>query len=202
MRETISRRSVLQGAIAGVCGAIAGCARNNGEDDDLPPLYPETDHPHTPGTPESDVNVYMRSEDGSFFDPYICHVEVGGQVTWHLTSGLHNTIALHPDTLGPQNRIPEGAEPWRSEMLIHEYEEFTHTFSKEGVYDYACSPHIGGGMLGSVIVGLPDIEGQPGLQPPTEASRELHQVDIRWEQYSAWIEYLNETVVDILSDNI
>jgi plastocyanin len=36
-------------------------------------------------------------------------------------------------------------------------EEFGVTLDKEGAYVYKCSPHIGLGMLGAIVVG----EGQP-----------------------------------------
>jgi len=34
-------------------------------------------------------------------------------------------------------------------------QDFSHTFEKEGIYVYICTPHIGAGMGGAVIVGNP-----------------------------------------------
>ena len=34
-------------------------------------------------------------------------------------------------------------------------ENYQHTFEKEGIYVYKCTPHIGVGMGGAVIVGEP-----------------------------------------------
>ncbi|MEC9412502.1 MAG: plastocyanin/azurin family copper-binding protein, partial [Pseudomonadota bacterium] len=47
--------------------------------------------------------------------------------------------------------VPEGAELFKSEMS----QDVTHTFDKEGIYIYKCTPHIGAGMGGAVIVGNP-----------------------------------------------
>ena len=34
-------------------------------------------------------------------------------------------------------------------------ENYQHTFDKEGIYIYKCTPHIGAGMGGAIIVGQP-----------------------------------------------
>ena len=47
--------------------------------------------------------------------------------------------------------IPEGAEKWNSPMSAN----YKHTFTEEGIYIYKCTPHIGSGMGGVIIVGNP-----------------------------------------------
>ncbi len=133
----------------------------------------ETDdhgHSHDEGTPEEpspNAEVTMRTEGGQqHYDPHLAWIEPGGTVTWRLESGQHDVVAYHPDNDDKPLRIPEGAEPWRIDLLSEEGETASHTFETEGVYDYYCTPHESLGMVGTVIVGEPDPHGQPGLEEP------------------------------------
>ena len=45
--------------------------------------------------------------------------------------------------------IPEAAETWKGKLD----EEFTVTFTVEGLYGYKCFPHYGMGMVGLIQVG-------------------------------------------------
>ncbi|WP_101297511.1 cupredoxin domain-containing protein [Halegenticoccus soli] len=107
----------------------------------------------------------LSSDDGEHFDPHVVWVETGGTVVWKLESGAHSTTAYHPNNDRPQ-RIPDGASAWDSGVLSESGATFERTFDAPGVYDYFCIPHESMGMIGSVIVGEPDTEGQPGLKPP------------------------------------
>ena len=110
----------------------------------------------------------MLSDDtGHHFEPHVVWVETGGTVTWTNESGSHTTTAYHPEFDKP-SRIPDDAEPWDSGMFSEEGKTFDRTFDIEGVYDYFCIPHEYRGMVGSVIVGEPDAEDQPGLADPQE----------------------------------
>ena len=124
-------------------------------------------HDHELGDPTSTVAVSMEThEDGTHhFVPHVVHIEVGGTVRWVNDSGSHDTTAYHPDTFGEIRRIPSNTEPWESGLLNEPGETFEQTFETEGVYDYVCTPHEGGGMVGTVVVGWPDPEDQPGLEP-------------------------------------
>ena len=51
-------------------------------------------------------------------------------------------------------------------MFSRQGATFEHTFEVGGVYDYFCIPHEYRGMVGSVIVGHPKPQEQPGLTPP------------------------------------
>ena len=124
---------------------------------------------HELGSPASEIEVEMKTdEDGSHFVPHVVHVEPGGTVEWVVASDAHDTTAYHPETHGSQQRIPDDATPWESELLSEDGETFERTFDREGVYDYVCTPHEGDGMVGTVVVGWPDPDDQPGLQPPSD----------------------------------
>lgn len=116
--------------------------------------------------PQAEAEVAMVTdypEHTSFYQPQIVWVEEGGTVTWHNESGVHNATAYHPANDRPM-RMPEGVEAWDSPIG----EDYTRTFEEEGVYDYFCEPHEPMGMVGTVIVGHPDPEQEPGLSEPGE----------------------------------
>lgn len=115
--------------------------------------------------PRESAEVAMETDgDDHHFHPHVVWVEEGGTVTWIPESGSHSTTA-YADNDGPR-RIPDNAEGWDSGLLGADDEPFEHTFEAAGVYDYFCIPHEAGGMIGSVIVGEPDPDGQPGLAEP------------------------------------
>lgn len=80
---------------------------------------------------------------GLKFSPLVVKVAPGDSVSWTNMS-THNVEMI-------EGLIPEGAEAFKSEMS----QDVTHTFDKEGIYIYKCTPHIGAGMGGAVIVGNP-----------------------------------------------
>lgn len=131
----------------------------------------EDDHgmDEIPTKPADHADVAMKNMDGGHhFEPHVVRVKPGGTVTWTLESGAHSTTAYHSDNDRP-NRTPEGAKSWDSGVLTEQGATFERTFETEGVYDYFCIPHESMGMLGSVIVGDPDPEGEPALAPPQDA---------------------------------
>ena len=73
----------------------------------------------------------------------IVYIQPGDTVGWiNMTS--HNTVSI-------DGLIPEGAEPWRSNLG----QNLQLTLEVEGVYAYVCEPHLGFGMVGLIIVGEP-----------------------------------------------
>ncbi|MFC4437839.1 MULTISPECIES: cupredoxin domain-containing protein [Natrialbaceae] len=127
------------------------------------------DTDHELGQPQSEIEIEMTVNDsGEHFLPHVVHVEPGGTVEWVLESGSHDTVAYHPDTHGSQQRIPDDADPWESELLADGGETFERTFEVDGVYDYVCTPHEETGMVGTIVVGWPDPAEQPGLEPPAD----------------------------------
>jgi pseudoazurin len=77
------------------------------------------------------------------FNADIIYIQPGDTVGWiNMTS--HNTVTI-------EGMIPEGAEPWRSNLG----QNLQVTLDIEGVYAYVCEPHLGFGMVGLIIVGEP-----------------------------------------------
>lgn len=146
---------------------------NSGQDTESSPTTTESSSDHHSDThgssldePSTSATVSMETNDnGSHFTPHVVWVEQGGTVTWELASGSHTTTAYAKKNDTPQ-RIPEKANGWDSGTLSEQGKTFKHTFETVGVYDYFCVPHEAAGMLGTVIVGNPDLESQLGLKPP------------------------------------
>lgn len=188
-----TRRRILQVSgglvIAGLAGCLSGASNNTDptpsatESPDEQPTGTATEsndatdghadengHDHDEGLPDAPshtAEVALQTEETQqHYDPHIVWIEEGGTVTWENESGQHNAVAYHPDNGDKPLRMPEGAEPWSTELLADGGETATHTFSTEGVYDYYCTPHEYVGMVGTVIVGEPDPHDQPGLEDP------------------------------------
>jgi pseudoazurin len=75
------------------------------------------------------------------FEPTVVFIKPGDSVKFTNMAG-HDTVAI-------EGMIPEGAEPWKSAMN----EEFSVTLDKEGAYVHKCTPHVGNGMVGAIVVG-------------------------------------------------
>ncbi|MFB6195458.1 MAG: plastocyanin/azurin family copper-binding protein [Haloplanus sp.] len=182
MDDRLSRRTVLRASGLAIAGA-AGCTGTGSGDGAARSTPAPTDegtdgvsghedsgdghqHGEAVGSPADHTTVTMRTtSDGYYFDPHVAWISPGGTITWKVASGTHTTTAYHSTHYEPL-RMPEGATPWDSGMLTEPGATFEHTFETEGVYDYFCTPHESMGMLGSVVVGKPDPEDQPGLAAP------------------------------------
>lgn len=202
MTKQPTRRRMLQLTGASLALSLAGCTSGGNGTDETTTATPENtttaeqttttptatpDDPDSPST-SATVEMWTRGSDTGFA-PEIIWVEKGGTVKWKQVSGVHSATAYHIEYEQP-TRIPDEAEPWDSTVLIDEGAEFEHTFEVEGVYDYFCTPHEKVGMLGTVIVGNPSAEGQPGLEPPQ---------DMLPEEAKKKIEDLNERTKKILN---
>ena len=209
----ITRRKVIRYAGATILGGIAGCGgpssggtetdgedsqetendESHEEDDHSGESHDEQDnHGGELDSPTANAEVEMATEDDEHhFEPHTVWVEKGGTVTWTLTSGSHSATAYHSDNDRP-GRVPNGTDAWDSGILSEEGATFEHTFDEEGVYDYFCIPHESVAMIGTVLVGNPDPENQPGLAPP--------QDDLPEEAQTA-IEARNQQVSDALNNN-
>jgi len=98
-----------------------------------------------------------------YFEPIGILVEPGTTVRWVLERNYHSVAAYHPENGNRELRIPEGAEPWDSGMLlVPGTSTFEVTLTVPGVYDYYCLPHERAGMVGRIIVGEPS---GPGAEP-------------------------------------
>lgn len=158
--RAISRRKLLTVGGIGLGTGLTGCTGILGRSE----------------TKEQETVTMISTDNGYHFDPHVVQVKPGDTVTWECKSGSHTTTAYHSEYDKP-TRIPDGAAPWDSGTLS-ENDTFEYSFETEGIYDYYCSPHEAMGMLGSVIVGEPDANGQPGLAPPQENLPEKAQTKL------------------------
>jgi plastocyanin len=192
MREPTRRALIAAGGtIAAV--SVAGCTSGDSSDDsgtdrpttderstgDIAGTTAAATEPATSNGLPTRAEVAMTSMPTIAYEPLLVHVATGGTVVWRLDSGNHDATAYHPETKPPNNdvppprRIPADAEPWASPSLSLVGETYEHTFEVPGVYDYVdtevvCTSHTLVGNVGRVIVGWPDPEDQPALEPPQD----------------------------------
>jgi len=89
------------------------------------------------------AETHVVTAIGMKYDPLIVKIAPGDTVYWENMS-THNVETI-------EGLVPEGTEKINSPMS----ENYQHTFDKEGIYVYICTPHIGAGMGGAIIVGEP-----------------------------------------------
>ena len=93
----------------------------------------------------ADFEVHMLNKGAAgamVFEPAFVKVAPGDTVTFIPTDKGHNVETI-------KDMIPEGAEAFKSKMN----ETYKVTFDKPGAYGVKCTPHVGMGMVGVVIVG-------------------------------------------------
>ena len=93
----------------------------------------------------ADFEVHMLNkgaEGAMVFEPAFVKVAPGDTVTFIPTDKGHNVETI-------KGMIPEGAEAFKSKMN----ENYKVTFDKAGAYGVKCTPHVGMGMVGVVVVG-------------------------------------------------
>ncbi len=77
------------------------------------------------------------------FAPDIIYIQSGDTVKFvNMTS--HDSVSV-------EGLIPQGAEHWKSGLGNN----ITLKLTVEGTYAYVCTPHIGFGMVGVIVVGEP-----------------------------------------------
>jgi len=178
-RTRLTRRRALGLAAGGIGAALAGClgavqSDGSGATGEL-------------GDPAERVEVEIMSLPRPAVEPALVHVEPGGTVEW-VGQGQRNAVAAyHPDSHGDQ-RIPDGAEPWSSGTL-REGSRFSVTFETPGIHDYAdtvvlCGTHEAFGVVGRVVVGRPDLDGEPAIahdnsELPSQAASVMDELDGR-----------------------
>lgn len=92
----------------------------------------------------ADFEVHMLNkgaEGAMVFEPAFVKVAPGDTVTFIPTDKGHNVETI-------KGMIPEGAEAFKSKMN----ETYKVTFDKAGAYGVKCTPHVGMGMVGVVVV--------------------------------------------------
>jgi pseudoazurin len=93
----------------------------------------------------ADFEVHMLNkgaEGAMVFEPAFVKVAPGDTITFIPTDKGHNVETI-------KGMIPEGAEAFKSKIN----ENFKVTFDKAGAYGVKCTPHVGMGMVGVVVVG-------------------------------------------------
>lgn len=95
----------------------------------------------------AEVIVEMLSRDkatntSNLFKPGLIQVNKGDTVKWVATQSGHNVAFV-------QGAVPTGVALFSSPMG----KDASFKFDKPGVYLYKCTPHVGMGMVGLVVVG-------------------------------------------------
>ena len=124
----------------------------------------------TPGGQPSDklIGMLATSDGRTFYTVPIRWVEPGTTVIWQVVQGTHSTTA-YAEANDKPHRIPTEAPGWDSGVGSEPGATFGRTFNVPGVYDYYCSPHEGLGMVGRLVVGVPDLASQPALAEPQDS---------------------------------
>lgn len=101
------------------------------------------------------VEVGAQGNNGTYaYSPAAVRVDPGTTVTFEWTSDTHNIVVESQ----PSDADWGGVEEVKNTGHSHE-----HTFETEGIYKYYCSPHLGLGMKGAIVVGDVDVgEGAAG----------------------------------------
>ena len=95
------------------------------------------------GAADFEVHMLNKGAEGAMvFEPAFVKVAPGDTVTFIPTDKGHNVETI-------KDMIPEGAEAFKSKMN----ETYKVTFDKAGAYGVKCTPHVGMGMVGLVVVG-------------------------------------------------
>jgi len=178
MTTTPTRRRLLAASGASLALGLAGCAgdladesgdrtADAAENADSTAAESADVEPGHLGNPAGRVTVVARSIPEPELEPGLVHIEPGGVLEWE-GEGIRNaTTAYHPET-HPPLRIPEGADPWNS-GVIRSGDTFAVTLDEPGIYDYAdtttlCGTHEAYGVVGRIVVGWPDLDGQQAIQ--------------------------------------
>lgn len=70
----------------------------------------------------------------------------------------HTATAYHPMNFERPKRVPDAAIPFHSGFLLPG-DTFEVVLDAPGVYDYYCQPHERAGMVGRIVVGIPETPG-------------------------------------------
>ncbi len=98
----------------------------------------------SPASSSGSAQTHTINAEARVFNPEIVYIQLGDTVQWkNMTS--HNSVTYV---------VPDGAAGWGEHGKLPGG-SFSATPDKEGVYGYACEPHVGFGMVGVVVVGTP-----------------------------------------------
>ena len=95
--------------------------------------------------------VQMKFDEDSgdlYFDPAKVIINQGDTVVWlQVDADNEHNVAAYPSL------IPEGTQPFESQMMTRVGESWSMTFDKVGSYFYHCHPREAAGMKGLIVVG-------------------------------------------------
>ena len=111
---------------------------------------------------DHEVKMLNKGSDGTA----MVKAAPGDTITFVPTDKSHNSASM-------KGGLPEGAEAWKGKTN----EQITVTVPAEGVYMYQCTPHLGMGMIGAVVVGQPtNLEAVKGLKYPGKAKKTAEKI--------------------------
>lgn len=138
------RRFIKTAAAVGLAGAFAGCGGDGGGNG------------NGNGNGGGGATVAAGPGGDFVFEPEEVTISTGETVTWEFESANHN-VECDPEQ-SDEAELPDGAEPFASYdgddrfATIEEGETWEYTFETAGTYTYVCVPHVGSGMVGTVVV--------------------------------------------------
>lgn len=89
--------------------------------------------------------VHEVTVQSNFYDPATLTIAPGDIVTWTNLGGFHNVN-------GSTDAYPDNPEGFSNGSASSAAWTFEYTFDVPGTYQYQCDPHVGFGMVGTVIV--------------------------------------------------
>ncbi len=103
--------------------------------------------------PGPDVAAAVDMTPALTFEPAEITIRVGDKVEWRNRTLLTHTVTADRLITADSSNIelPEGARPFNS-AAIPAGQIFRYTFTVPGTYRYACLPHEGQKMFGTVVV--------------------------------------------------
>lgn len=96
------------------------------------------------------VKMVSTKDGRQFFDPAELTIKVGDTVRW--VNECEEGVACTHSAQAYPDKIPAGAEAFDSGLLTEQGQQYEHTFTVPGEYEYFCLPHEALGMKGKVIV--------------------------------------------------
>lgn len=125
---------------------------------------------------------YLVESGDFYFDPPGLLIQPGDMVEWafvEITVDGHTTTAYHPN-YKKELRMPEGAKPWDSDLILDKSKTYSVRFETVGIYDYFCLFHEFLGMIGRIIVKEPigPVAAKPSVTGlPPAAAKEMPAID-------------------------
>jgi pseudoazurin len=111
---------------------------------------------------EHEVQMLNKGPDGqrNWFEPAVTAAEPGDVIKFVAVDKGHNSASLE---------IPEGTEEWKGKIS----KEVDVTVETPGVYAYKCTPHLGLGMVGFLVVGgsLDNIDAAEAARYPGKSKQ-------------------------------